>query len=150
MPHYCHSAHNILRHTHTHTHTHTPVQTANPKQTHQHIQPYMTHTGYLQLKSKALESTKYHFRAFPPFPMGNPVPGTALCSGNNSTSCCLVGLPRWLTGKESTCQCRRCGFDPWVEKIQGNPLQYSGLGNPMDRGVWWARVHGVTKQSDTT
>ena len=26
-----------------------------------------------------------------------------------------------------------------------NPLQYSGLGNPMDRGAWWATVHGVTK-----
>ena len=25
----------------------------------------------------------------------------------------------------------------------GNPLQYSCLGNPMDRGAWWARVHGV-------
>ena len=31
-----------------------------------------------------------------------------------------------------------------------NPLQYSCLGNPMDRGAWWATVHGVTKQSDTT
>ena len=27
----------------------------------------------------------------------------------------------------------------------GNPLQYSYLGNPMDRGVWWATVHGVSK-----
>ena len=27
----------------------------------------------------------------------------------------------------------------------GNPLQYSYLGNPMDRGVWWATVHGVAK-----
>ena len=27
----------------------------------------------------------------------------------------------------------------------GNLLQYSCLGNPMDRGVWWATVHGVTK-----
>ena len=27
----------------------------------------------------------------------------------------------------------------------GNPLQYSYLGNPMDRGAWWATVHGVTK-----
>ena len=27
----------------------------------------------------------------------------------------------------------------------GNPLQYPCLGNPMDRGVWWAIVHGVTK-----
>ena len=31
----------------------------------------------------------------------------------------------------------------------GNPLQYSCLGNPMDRGAWWATVHGVTKESDT-
>ena len=26
-------------------------------------------------------------------------------------------LPRWLSGKESACQCRRCRFDPWVRKI---------------------------------
>ena len=31
-----------------------------------------------------------------------------------------------------------------------NPLQYSYLGNPTDRGAWWATVHGVTKESDTT
>jgi len=31
----------------------------------------------------------------------------------------------------------------------GNPLQYSCLENPMDRGAWWATVHGVTKESDT-
>ena len=29
----------------------------------------------------------------------------------------LLGLPRWLSGKESTSQCRRCGFSPWVGKI---------------------------------
>ena len=28
---------------------------------------------------------------------------------------------------------------------QGNPLQYSCLGNPMDRGAWWDRAHGVTQ-----
>ena len=27
----------------------------------------------------------------------------------------------------------------------GNPLQYSCLKNPIDRGAWWATVHGVTK-----
>ena len=27
----------------------------------------------------------------------------------------------------------------------GNPLQYSCLGNAVDRGAWWATVHGVTK-----
>ena len=32
----------------------------------------------------------------------------------------------------------------------GNPLQYSCLGNPMDRGAWWATVHGVAKESDLT
>ena len=31
-----------------------------------------------------------------------------------------------------------------------NPLQYSCLGNPMDRGAWQATVHGVVKESDTT
>ena len=30
----------------------------------------------------------------------------------------------------------------------GNPLQYSCLENPMDRGAWWATVHGLT-ESDT-
>ena len=29
----------------------------------------------------------------------------------------LSGLLRWLSGKESACQCRRCRFDPWVRKI---------------------------------
>ena len=27
----------------------------------------------------------------------------------------------------------------------GNPLQYSCLENPMDRGVWWVTIHGVTE-----
>ena len=31
----------------------------------------------------------------------------------------------------------------------GCPLQYSCLGNPMDRGVWWAAVHGTARESDT-
>ena len=44
-------------------------------------------------------------------------------------------LPWCLGGKESTCQCRRLGFNPWVGRSpgegNGNPLQYSCLGNPM-------------------
>ena len=32
----------------------------------------------------------------------------------------------------------------------GNPLQYSCLENPMDRGAWRATVHGVAKESDMT
>ena len=32
----------------------------------------------------------------------------------------------------------------------GNPLQYTCLENPMDKGVWWATVHGGRKELDTT
>ena len=32
----------------------------------------------------------------------------------------------------------------------GNPFQYSCLGNPMDRGAWRAMVHGVSKEMDMT
>ena len=50
-----------------------------------------------------------------------------------------LGLPRWLSGKESTCQARQVGSVPELgrslEKENGNLLQYSCLGNPMDRGA---------------
>ena len=32
----------------------------------------------------------------------------------------------------------------------GNPLQYSCLGNPMDRGACWVTVHGIAKELDVT
>ena len=32
----------------------------------------------------------------------------------------------------------------------GNPLQNSCLGNPLDRGAWWATVHEITKELNTT
>ena len=63
----------------------------------------------------------------------------------------LAFLPGGSAGKEPTCQCwrlQRRGFDPWVKSPgggNGNPLQYSCLGNPMDRGAWWATVHGVAE-----
>ena len=60
-----------------------------------------------------------------------------------------LGLPRWLSGKESAYQCRRCGFEPWVRKIpwrrKQQPLQYSCPENPMDREAWQATVHRVAK-----
>ena len=62
---------------------------------------------------------------------------------------CSNGLPWWLCSKESASQCRRFRFNFWVGKIPGkgndSPLQYSCLGNRMDRGAWWATVHGVAK-----
>ena len=59
------------------------------------------------------------------------------------------GLPRWLSVKESACQAGDMRSVPGSVKFPegGNdsPLQYSCLINPMDRGGWWAMVHGVTK-----
>ena len=64
------------------------------------------------------------------------------------------GFPGGISGKESACQCRRCKrheFDAWVGKSlwrrKCNPLQYSCLGNPMDRGAWWASPP-VVEESD--
>jgi len=73
----------------------------------------------------------------------------------NSLTCTLFlmhGLPRWLISKDLPS--RRHGFDLWDQKIpgggNGNPLQYSCLGNPMDRGAWQATIHGVTKGLNMT
>ena len=42
--------------------------------------------------------------------------------------CCFHGLPWWLSGKESTCQCRRPGFNSWVMKI---PWRKKGQSTPV-------------------
>ena len=42
------------------------------------------------------------------------------------------------------------GRSPGIGNSNSNLLQYSCLENPMDRGGWWATVHGVTKESGTT
>ena len=67
------------------------------------------------------------------------------------------GLPWWLSGKESSCQCRGCGLIPRPGRSPGEgngyPLQYSCLENPMDRAAWQAAVHGDQSQtwlSDST
>ena len=61
------------------------------------------------------------------------------------------GLPWWLSGKESACQCRRCKLDPWVRKISWRrtwqPTLVFSLGNPMDSGAWQATVHGGHRMS---
>ena len=59
-----------------------------------------------------------------------------------------MGLPRWLSSKESACTAGDVGLIPGSGRSpgegNGNPLQYSCLENPMDRGVWWATVHGAS------
>ena len=50
-----------------------------------------------------------------------------------------LSFPGSASGIELACQCRGCGFDPWVGKVPGgrhdNPLQNSYLENSMDRGA---------------
>ena len=59
------------------------------------------------------------------------------------------GFPGGSDDKESACNAEDLGLVPGLGRSpgegNGNPLQYSFLENPMDRGVWWATAHGVTK-----
>ena len=62
-----------------------------------------------------------------------------------------MGIPQWLGGKElanageagDTGLIAGSGRSPG--EGNGNPLEYSCLGNLPDRGAWWATVHGVAK-----
>ena len=59
------------------------------------------------------------------------------------------GLPRWVSGKASTCSAGETvsisGSERSPGEGNGNPHQYSYLRNLMDRETWWATVRGVTK-----
>ena len=64
----------------------------------------------------------------------------------------LLGLPKWHRGKESACNAgdaRDTSSIPGLGRFpgggDGNLLQYSCLGNSIDRGAWWVSVHGVAK-----
>jgi len=59
------------------------------------------------------------------------------------------GLPQWLSSKESACHAGDIGLIPGLGRSprggNGNPLQYSCLKNPMDRGAWQTTVQRVAK-----
>ena len=60
-----------------------------------------------------------------------------------------MGFPASSDGKESALSAGDQGSIPGSGRPpgegKGNPLRYSCLENSMDRGTWWATVHGVTK-----
>ena len=60
-------------------------------------------------------------------------------SSDGTESDCSVGDPSLIPGS---------GRSPG--EGNGNPLQYSCLGNPTDGGAWWAIVHGIAKELDMT
>ena len=70
-----------------------------------------------------------------------------------ATHSSILGLP-FSAGKESACNVADLGSIPGSgghpEGGNRNPLQYSCLENPTDRGAWWATVRGVEKESEMT
>ena len=60
-----------------------------------------------------------------------------------------IDSPGGSDSKKSACNAGDLGSIPGSERApgegNGNPLQHSCLENPMDRGAWWATVHGITK-----
>ena len=65
-----------------------------------------------------------------------------------------LSFPGSSDGKESACNAGDLGSIPGSLRSSGgghgNPLQCSCLENPMDRGAWWATVHGGPKELDMT
>ena len=69
-----------------------------------------------------------------------------------------MGLPWWLSDKESDCDAEDTGdsagsIPGWGRSPGGghvNPLQYSCLENPMDRGAWQVTVHRLAHRVNTT
>ena len=61
----------------------------------------------------------------------------------------LMGFPGGSEVKVSACNVGDLGLIPGSGRSpgegNGNPLQYSCLENPKDKGAWWATVHGVAK-----
>ena len=67
----------------------------------------------------------------------------------NSTDSIVLGFPGGSDGKVSACNVGDPGLIPGSGrspgKGNGNPLQYSCLENPMDRGAWQTTVYGVAR-----
>ena len=63
--------------------------------------------------------------------------------------CYITGLPLLFGSKDPPANAGDVGLIPGSGRSpgegHGNPLQHSRLGNPMDRGAWWAIFHGVTQ-----
>ena len=63
-----------------------------------------------------------------------------------------MDLPDGTVSTEFVCNARDKGSIPGLGRFpgegNGNPFQSSCLGTPMDRGAWWAIVHGVAKRHD--
>ena len=79
---------------------------------------------------------------FPGGPVIRILPSSARGAG-------LIPFPGGSDGKESACSAGDLGLIPGSGRSLGEgngyPFLYSCLENPMDKGAWWAAVHGVAK-----
>ena len=124
--------------------------------------PSVLPSDLLCLFSRPLSSGKALFSSGGLFSQGRLEPGKLLavqvgaCLGRcPSGLTCLAGSSKGSSfvsvsdGKESACSAKDPGLIPGSGRSpregNGNPLQYSCLENPMDRGAWWGIVHGVAK-----
>ena len=63
----------------------------------------------------------------------------------------LVGCSPWDRKESGTTERLHFHFSLWcIGEGNGNPLQCFCLENSVDRGIWWATIHGVQQESDTT
>jgi len=80
-------------------------------------------------------------------PFGEARDTTVIWASSSVVFC--LGFPGGSDGKESACNAGHPILIPGsgrsLGERNGSPLQYSCLGNLMDRGAWWAIVHGVAK-----
>ena len=92
-----------------------------------------------------------HFCLFPSLPCCRPLPAfqiiflkrTCLITGASQVALVVKNLPAKAGNVRSTGWTLRLGRSPGGG--HGNPLTYSCLENPTDRGAWQATIHGVTK-----
>ena len=111
----------IYTHACTHTHTYTTSHT------HAHTHPTHTLEYYSAIKKNEIMPFAETWVDLGYFPGGSVVKNPLAETGD--------------AGDEGSIP----GFGGPPEEGNGNPLQYSCLGNPMDRGAWWSTVHGIAK-----
>ena len=116
---------------------------------HPHRQPTVSHLAVLMVNIRPMslsvlfshsvvsDSLWSHGRQRARLPCPSSTPRT--CSNS-----CLLSPWCHPTISSSVVSFSSC-LQSFSGEGNGNPLQFSCLGNPMDRGAWWATVHGITK-----
>ena len=117
----------------------------------------LVHSDTLQYRDQECDSGRLgSTHNFSPIPSSFPV-HCFLLDSHQHHKClqwlrlCTVSIPGWGTKTLHTAWSKKKKKKNPLKKEhmsacgKGNPLLYPCLGIPMDRGAWWATVHGVTK-----